>query len=134
MKYLLMLRASGCESAGARADGGRAEWRSVEQFDDRLAKAGVLLAGERLAPDDGVVVDCGGDDSGVRYGEHRDVDSPTAVWIVQVASREEAMEWARRGPLRRGRIEVHRVLEMDEAGSPRAAAPPRRALWRNPGA
>jgi hypothetical protein len=132
MKYLLMLRASGPESAEGGVDDSLVGWRSVEQFDERLAKAGVLLAGERLAPDEGVVVDCTGDDDAVDYGEHRLVDSPTAVWIVQVASREEAMEWARRSPLRRGRIEVHRVLELGETGSPRYTTPVRGALWRHP--
>jgi hypothetical protein len=95
MKYLLMLRASGPESAEGGVDDSLVGWRSVEQFDERLAKAGVLLAGERLAPDEGVVVDCTGDDDAVDYGEHRLVDSPTAVWIVQVASRGKP--WSGRG-------------------------------------
>jgi hypothetical protein len=130
MKYMLMLRASGPECAEGGVDDSVPG--SVEQFDERLAKAGVLLAGERLAPDEGVVVDCTGDDA-VGYGEHHLVDSPTAVWIVQVASREEAMEWARRSPLRRGCIEVHRVLELGETGSPRHPTPGRGTLWRHPG-
>jgi len=38
----------------------------------------------------------------------------SGFWILQVASRDEAVEWARRVPLRSGRIEIRRVLEIGD--------------------
>jgi hypothetical protein len=35
-------------------------------------------------------------------------------WILQVSSREEALEWVRKAPFREGEIEVRQVFEDEE--------------------
>jgi hypothetical protein len=87
-------------------------------YNESLMKAGVLLAGEGLADDlsEAFVVDFSGDSPIVTdgpYGETHELFN--GFWIIQTASKEEAVEWARRCPLGPGsKLEVRRVTEMSD--------------------
>jgi hypothetical protein len=83
------------------------------RFNDELTKAGVMLAGEGLAPSrEGKLVSFGADGPSV-------VDGPFAeskelvggFWIWQVESMDEAVEWLKRSPFRDGTVEIRRVAE-----------------------
>lgn len=37
-------------------------------------------------------------------------------WIIQVESREEAIEWARRIPFQEGEVEIRQVFEAEDFG------------------
>lgn len=100
MRYLLVLTTDPPEAPPADV---------LQQFTVGLVRAGVLLAGELLAVD-GLLVELRSD------GPCRISDAPLAAgnayafWIVQTADRAEAVEWARRLPLDRGRVEVRRIV------------------------
>src|SRR3989440_2320660 len=82
-----------------------------------MIKAGVLLAAEGLDdPGRGVVVHFSGEAPVVTdgpYGETKELFG--GYFLLDVASKQEAVEWAKRVPAVRGsKIEVRRVAGEDE--------------------
>src|SRR5688572_4669173 len=91
---------------------------SMGRFNDELISAGVLLAAEGLDDAaDGVVVDYSAQPPVVTdgpYGETKELFG--GFWILDVASKEEAVEWAKRAPLAGPGVkaEIRRVASIDE--------------------
>ncbi|BDZ63820.1 YciI family protein [Agromyces mangrovi Wang et al. 2018] len=112
MKYMLIMRA---------------DERAVEAYQDmpfdeviarmgayneQLMKAGVMVGGEGLSEaDEGFVVDFDGEEPLVTDGPYGEVKELfNGFWILEVSSKEEAAEWAKRCPLGPGsKLEVRRV-------------------------
>ncbi|NNC10740.1 YciI family protein [Planctomonas sp. JC2975] len=113
MKYML-LQASDPTRGDGEAAG--ADPAAMDAFNDRLIRAGVLLAGDGLEVGDaGIRVSYSGDGRAVTAGALSAPSEPVCgFWILQVASREEAVEWARRMPLTGGTVEVRKVLDSTE--------------------
>ena len=116
-KYMLIMRATD-ESLRTfmQTDFARI-LESVGRFNDELIRAGVLLAAEGLDdPNEGVVVDFSGETPVVTdgpYGETKELFS--GYYILDVASKQEAVEWAKRAPLTAGgKTEIRRVTTIDE--------------------
>ncbi len=116
-KYMLIMRATDESWANfATADFGEV-LDAMGKFNDELIRAGVLLAAEGL--DDaanGVVVDFTGETPVVTdgpYGETRELFN--GYYILDVASIQEAVEWAKRAPMTAGSYtEIRRVPGIDE--------------------
>lgn len=90
---------------------------SMGRFNEELIKAGVMLAGEGLTgPDEGFVVDFDQDPPVVTDGPYTEAKELfNGFWILDVSSKEEAKQWARKVPLGPGvKLEVRRVSETDE--------------------
>jgi hypothetical protein len=90
---------------------------SMGRFNEELIKAGVLLAGEGLTgPEDGFVVDFNADPPVVTDGPYTEAKELfNGFWILEVSSKEEAKQWARKVPLGQGvKLEVRRVSETEE--------------------
>ncbi|MEW2352338.1 YciI family protein [Spirillospora sp. NPDC029432] len=118
MKYMLIMRATD-EAFKTMADVDFTEMiETVGRFNDELIRAGVLVAAEGL--DDaaeGVVVDHGSEVPVVTdgpYGETKELFG--GFYILNVASKEEAVEWAKRAPLTGPgfKTEIRRVTTIDE--------------------
>lgn len=87
------------------------------KFNDSMSKAGVLLSLDGLThPAKGARVS-------FTAGKPRVTDGPFAeakeivggFWMIQVRSREEAVEWARRAPMQDGDIiEIRQVQELTD--------------------
>ena len=117
MKYMLIMRAN---------DQGIATYENLDfneviaamgRYNESLIKAGVLLAGEGLAAaEEGFVVDFDSTPPVVTDGPYAEAKELfNGFWIVQVSSKEEAVEWATRCPLGPGaRLEVRRVNELED--------------------
>src|SRR5688572_29095361 len=112
-KYMLIMRGTDESNAAMMAsiEEGIARTR---QFIDDLFKAGVYVAAEGLDdPRKGVVVDFSGEAPVVTdgpYGETKELFG--GFFLLDVASKEEAVEWAKRVPAAPGsKIEVRRVPE-----------------------
>ncbi len=100
-------------AAGARRDARRTA--ALDRFNGDLVNAGVLLAAEALRPgSDGVRLR-------VADGSRWILDGPAGpafqeiagVWLWQVRSIDEAVEWARRAPVMPGaaaEFEIRQVL------------------------
>src|SRR5579863_4513578 len=90
------------------------------KFNEELVKAGVLLAAEGLhASSKGVRVRFGGGRSTIIDGPFAETKELIAgFWLWQVRSIEEAVEWIRRSPFRKGNeeIEIRRVFEAEDFG------------------
>jgi len=90
---------------------------TMGRFNDELIRAGVLLAAEGLEDArDTVVVDFSGETPVVTdgpYGETKELFN--GFYILDVASKEEAVEWAKRMPMMQGaKAEIRRVPSIDE--------------------
>ncbi len=114
MKYMLILNAGPESEAGGTPS--EADLNTMGAYNDELIKAGVLLAGEGLHPSsEGVRIEYSGEERSITDGPFTETKELIAgFWIIQVASREEALEWARRIPLTTGRVEVRRIVDVSE--------------------
>ena len=115
-KYMLIMRGTDESNAAMMADIDTM-MTTTQQFIGDMIKAGVLLAAEGLDdPAKGVVVDFSGETPVVTdgpYGETKELFG--GFFLLDVASREDAVEWAKRVPAARGsKIEVRRVPGDDE--------------------
>ncbi|NAS26416.1 transcription initiation protein [Herbidospora sp. NEAU-GS84] len=115
-RYMLIMRGTDESNAAMMASIDEA-MAATGRFIEDMMKAGVLLAAEGLDdPARGVVVDFGGETPVVTdgpYGETRELFG--GYFLIEVATGEEAVEWATRVPAVRGsKIEIRRVAEADE--------------------
>jgi len=101
--------------------------REMGEFNEALAKAGILLAGEGLKPSSqGARVRFSGRDRTVSDGPFAETKELVAgFWLWQVRSMEEAIEWVQRCPNPMPNedtdIEIRQVYEMEDFGD---AMPP----------
>ncbi len=116
-KYMLILRGSDETYAKMAETPFEEMLDTMGRFNDELIRAGVLVAAEGL--DDaskGAVVDFSGEEPVVTdgpYGETKELFG--GFYLIDVASQEEAVEWARRIPAMTGsKCEVRRVPSIDE--------------------
>ncbi|TSD49889.1 YciI family protein [Rhodococcus sp. KBS0724] len=116
MKYMLIMRSTDAAIEASKDMDFDAIITSMGQYNESLIKAGVLLAGEGLAMEEGFIVDFDSDPPLVSdgpYGETKELFS--GFWIIQTSTKDEALEWAKRCPLGPGsKLEVRRVSEMEE--------------------
>jgi len=117
MKYMLIMRASDEAMAAGKEIDFNEILDSMGRYNDELIKAGVLVAAEGLDdPQEGIVVDFSSQPPVATdgpYGETKELFN--GFWILDVASKEEAVEWAKRAPLGPGtKTEIRRVPSLDE--------------------
>ncbi|MBH0780708.1 YciI family protein [Nocardia bovistercoris] len=85
------------------------EFTAMEAYNDELAKAGVVLAGDGLKPSSAgkrVAFDDKGGSSVLDgpFAETKELVAGYQIW--EVSSLEEALEWVRRAPIRGGIVEI----------------------------
>ncbi|MFJ6671807.1 YciI family protein [Actinosynnema sp. NPDC091369] len=118
MKYMLIMRATDEAFAGMGEIDFDEILETMGRFNDELIRAGVLVAAEGLADaSEGVVVDYSSEPPVVTdgpYGETKELFN--GFYILNVASKEEAVEWAKRQPITGPgfKTEVRRVPSIDE--------------------
>jgi hypothetical protein len=115
-KYMLIMRGTD-ESNAAMMASMDEMMATTRQFIEDLFRAGVYVAAAGLDdPAQGVVVDFSGEAPVVTdgpYGETRELFG--GYFLLDVASKQEAVEWAKRVPAAPGsKIEVRRVPGSDE--------------------
>jgi hypothetical protein len=114
MRYMMLMIPKGYENAQPGTMPDAAAVSAMMKYNEELQKAGVLLALDGLHPPS----------SGARIsfqgGKPKVTDGPFAeakevvggYWMIQVKSKEEAIEWARRCPASDNEIiEVRQVQE-----------------------
>jgi hypothetical protein len=89
------------------------------KFNEELAKAGMLLAGEGLHPSSkGTRIRFSGDKRIVTDGPFAETkDLIAGFWIWQVNSKEEAIEWLKRAPFEDTEVEIRQVFEAEDFGA-----------------
>ena len=87
-------------------------WEAMDQFNEELAKAGIVLVGEGLMPSStGVRVRFSGKDRIVTNGpfaETKELIAGYSIW--QVKSMEEAIDWVKRCPMTDAEIEIRPIF------------------------
>ena len=115
-KYMLIMRPSDETFAAMMQRPFEEMLETVGRFNDELIRAGVLLAAEGLDPELSVVVDYSSEPPLVTdgpYGETKELFG--GYYVLDVASVEEAVEWAKRMPAFPGaKTEIRRVTQIDE--------------------
>jgi hypothetical protein len=115
-KFMLIMRGTD----QAKADFEKADFTEViaamGKYNESLLKAGVMVGGEGLSFEPGVVVDFDQTPPAVTdgpYGETKELFN--GFWILEVPTIEEAAEWAKRAPLTPGnKLEIRRVQGPDD--------------------
>ncbi|MFM0053828.1 YciI family protein [Caballeronia grimmiae] len=117
MRFMMLMIPRGYESAEPGTMPSAEAVAAMMKYNEALQKAGVLLALDGLHPPSmGARVSFEG-------GKPRVTDGPFAeakevlggYWMIQVSSREEAIEWAKRCPGSPNEtIEVRQVMEFDD--------------------
>ena len=99
MRVMVFVKASKDTEAGAMPT--QQMWNDMEQFNEELVKAGIVLVGEGLKPSStGVRVRFSGKDRIVTEGpfaETKELVAGYSIW--QVKSMEEAIAWVKRCPM-----------------------------------
>jgi hypothetical protein len=91
---------------------------AMGKFNEDLVKAGVMLAGEGLQ--------ASSKGARVRFsqGKRTVIDGPftetkeliAGFWLWEVKSKDEAIEWVKRGPFDGEEIEIRQVFEAEDFG------------------
>jgi hypothetical protein len=113
MKHMLIMRATQ-EAKDNYADMDfEAIINAMGAYNEAMMTAGVMVAGDGLADEPGYVVDFAGETPIVSDGPYGEVHELfNGFWIIQTATAEEALEWAKRCPLGPGsKLEVRRVTD-----------------------
>jgi len=122
MRFMLIVNAGTASEGGATPS--ERDLAEMGAFNEELVKAGVLLAGEGLLPSSrGARVMFSGDKRTIVDGPFSETKELVGgFWLLQVKSKEEAIEWAKRSPNPHGRdgeavIEVRQIVEADDFGA-----------------
>jgi hypothetical protein len=117
MRFMMIVRADDNTEAGVMPS--EQELAEMGRYNEELVKAGIMLAGEGLHPSSrGARVSFSGGKPTVTDGPFAESKELIAgYWLIQVKSREEAVEWARRVPFQEGVIELRQVFEADDFGA-----------------
>jgi hypothetical protein len=93
---------------------------AMGKYNEELANAGVMLAGEGLHPSSkGARIKFDGSKRTVTDGPFAEAKELVAgFWIWQVDSKEEAIEWLKRAPFDGGtEIELRQIMENEDFGA-----------------
>ena len=116
MRFMVIVKANKDSEDGVLPN--EKDLTEMGKYNEELAKAGVMLAGEGLQSS--------AKGARVRFdGKKRTViDGPFAeskelvagFWLWQVKSKEEAIEWLKRAPFQEGEVEIRQVFENEDFG------------------
>jgi len=119
MRFMVIVKATKDSEAGVMPSEEMLE--AMAKFNEELVKAGVMLDGNGLHPSSkGARIRFSGDKRTVVDGPFAETKELIAgYWIIQVKSREEAIEWMKRCPNpynEEGEIEIRQLFELEDFG------------------
>jgi hypothetical protein len=119
MRFMVLVPATKESEAGVLPTGEMLT--KMGAFNAEMVKAGVMLAGEGLQPTSkGARISFSGGRPTVTDGPFTEAKELIAgFWIIQVKSKEEAIEWMKRAPFDAGpfvELELRQVFEADDFG------------------
>lgn len=115
MRFMMLMRPAGDSESGAMPDAKAIA--AMMKYNEELTKAGVLLALDGLQPTSkGARISFAGGKARVADGPFAEAKEVVGgYWMIQVKSKEEAVEWAVRCPAADGDvIELRQVFEMSD--------------------
>jgi hypothetical protein len=116
MRFMMIVKANPETEAGAIPSA--QELEEMGRYNEELVKAGVMLAGEGLLDSrKGARIKYDGSKRTVIDGPFTEAKELVAgFWIIQVKSRDEALDWAKRVPFQEGEVEIRQVAEAEDFG------------------
>lgn|SRR5262245_62711082 len=121
MRFMIIVKATRDSEAGALPD--EAILSTMATYHEELVKAGALLDASGLQPSSkGWKIKYSGNQRTIIDGPFAEAKELIAGYtLIQVKSREEALEWAKRFPNpamggKEGEIEVRQLFELDDFG------------------
>jgi hypothetical protein len=117
MRFMMLMIPKGYETAAAGTVPDAKAVEAMMKYNESLQKAGVLLALDGLHPPSmGARVSFAGGKPNVTDGPFAEAKEVLGgYWMIDVKSKEEAIEWARRCPASDNEIiEVRQVQEMSD--------------------
>jgi hypothetical protein len=117
MRFMMLVIPKGYEKAAPDVAPDAKQVEEMMKYNESLAKAGVLLSLDGLHPPSaGVRVSYTGGKPKVTDGPFAEAkECVGGYWMIQVKSKEEAIEWAKRAPMGDNEIiEVRQVQEMSD--------------------
>jgi hypothetical protein len=121
MRFMVIVKATKDSEAGVLPD--EKLLTDMGKYNEELAKAGVMLAGEGLHPSSkGARVRFSGSKRTVIDGPFSETKELIAgFWLIQAKSKAEAIEWVKRAPNphpgTESEIEIRQVFEADDFGA-----------------
>ena len=122
MKVLVLGKATERSESGEL--GSPEEFAAMDQFNQQLVEAGIVLAADGLQPTSKgkrVAFDADGTTRVIDgpFAETKELVAGYSIW--EVASMDEAVEWVKRSPFRDGVVELRKILDADDFGDSFAA-------------
>lgn len=117
MRFMVLVPAGNGSEEGVLPD--EKLLTEMGNFNEQMAKAGVLLAGEGLHPSSkGARLKFSGGKTTVIDGPFTESKELIAgFWLIQAKSKEEAIEWMKRAPFGEGVVlEIRQVFEPEDFG------------------
>jgi len=117
MKFMVIVKASKDSEAGVMPS--TELLTAMGKFNEEMAKAGVIQAGEGLHPSSkGARVKYSGGKNTVSRGPFNLTDDLVAgFWLIQTKSLDEAIDWMKRAPFDGGaEIEIRQVFSAEDFG------------------
>ena len=115
MKVMVLGKATAQSEAGEF--GTPEEFVAMDQYNEKLAEAGIVLAGDGLQPTSKgkrVAIDADGNATVIDgpFAETKELIAGYAIW--EVASMDEAVEWVKRSPVRGSVVELRKILDAED--------------------
>lgn len=135
MRFMAIVKATKEQEAGIMPD--RDLLEQMIQFNEELLQAGVLVSVEGLLPSSkGARINFNGSNRTVVDGPFTETKELVGgFWILNVKSKQEAIEWMKRCPNPYEKdIEVRQVLEMEDLGpslTPELRAASEKLVWQD---
>ena len=118
MRFMVQVRATEETEAGAMPSTELLE--AMGRFNAEMAEAGIMKGGEGLLPTsrDAARVSFEGGEAQVQDGPFPNVrEIVSGFWIIEVASKAEAVEWMQRAPMNKGAVlEIRRIASAEDFG------------------
>ena len=114
MRFMMIVKASKESEAGVMPS--EKMLADMAKYNEELVKAGVMLDGSGLKPSSkGARIQYSGSKRTVIDGPFAETKELIAgYWIIQVKSKEEALEWAKRLPFDDGEVELRPFFELED--------------------
>ena len=117
MRFMVIVKADKNSEAGVMPS--TELLTAMGKFNEEMVKSGVMLAGEGLHPSSkGARIKYSGKERTVTKGPFGGTgDLVSGFWLIQVKSRDEAIEWMKRAPFDGGsEIEIRQVFDAEDFG------------------
>ena len=117
MRFMVIVKATEASERGDMPSTAMLE--AMGAYNEELVKAGVMLDGDGLRPSSfgaRVQFDADGNPTVLDGPFTETKELVSGYWVFEVSSREEAVEWAKKAPLRGGELEIRPFTTAEDFG------------------